>query len=210
MTTFTTTSHVSSHFLTLTREVQKADKEFQKQWANGTFPGWPKETESVLANTGAHLDLSAFSSWEELASLGLDRLKSALMALGLKCGGTLEERAQRLFSTKGKKHIDPSLMAKKTGGKSNTREHMRQKEIASLEAALYRSQSLFPNKGAPQKKMYSASRLVQKANVMTVTPTQVKATTRRKTMMMSHIIRRTCHWDGMENRFRIGCTNYTV
>lgn len=44
---------------------------------------------------GAHLDLSAFSSWEELASLGLDRLKSALMALGLKCGGTLEERAQR-------------------------------------------------------------------------------------------------------------------
>lgn len=44
------------------------------------------------------MDLSAFSSWEELASLGLDRLKSALMALGLKCGGTLEERAQRYFS----------------------------------------------------------------------------------------------------------------
>uniref|UniRef100_A0A0K8TS98 Putative splicing factor 3a subunit 3 n=1 Tax=Tabanus bromius TaxID=304241 RepID=A0A0K8TS98_TABBR len=124
--------------LDIDTEVQKADKEFQKQWANGTFPGWPKETESVLANTGAHLDLSAFSSWEELASLGLDRLKSALMALGLKCGGTLEERAQRLFSTKGKKHIDSSLMAKKTGGKSNTREHMRQKEIASLEAVLYR------------------------------------------------------------------------
>lgn len=38
-------------------------------------------------NIGAHLDLSAFSSWEELASLGLDRLKSALLALGLKCGG---------------------------------------------------------------------------------------------------------------------------
>lgn len=46
-----------------------------------------KETGSVLTNVGAHLDLSAFSSWEELASLGLDRLKSALMALGLKCGG---------------------------------------------------------------------------------------------------------------------------
>lgn len=46
-----------------------------------------KETGSALANVGAHLDLSAFSSWEELASLGLDRLKSALMALGLKCGG---------------------------------------------------------------------------------------------------------------------------
>ncbi|XP_055389692.1 splicing factor 3A subunit 3 [Condylostylus longicornis] len=119
-------------------ELEKVDKEFQRQWQAGTFPGWPKEAESALANTGAHLDLSAFSSWEELASLGLDRLKSALMALGLKCGGTLEERAQRLFSTKGKKSLDPSLMAKKTGGKSNTRELNRQKEIASMEAKLYK------------------------------------------------------------------------
>lgn len=46
-----------------------------------------KEATGALTHTGAHLDLSAFSSWEELASLGLDRLKSALMALGLKCGG---------------------------------------------------------------------------------------------------------------------------
>ena len=75
-----------------------------------SFPiaGWPKELmgggptlSQTLSTVGAHLDLSAFSSWEELASLGLDRLKSALMALGLKCGGTLEERAKRLFSTKG-------------------------------------------------------------------------------------------------------------
>jgi hypothetical protein len=51
---------------------------------------------------------------KELASLGLDRLKSALMALGLKCGGTLEERAIRLFQTKGKRlqDLDPSLFAK--------------------------------------------------------------------------------------------------
>ncbi|KAG9331298.1 hypothetical protein JZ751_019530 [Albula glossodonta] len=85
--------------------------EFEKKWENGTFPGWPKETSSALTHAGAHLDLSAFSSWEELASLGLDRLKSALMALGLKCGGTLEERAQRLFSTKGKslESLEPSL-----------------------------------------------------------------------------------------------------
>uniref|UniRef100_A0AAR2L291 Matrin-type domain-containing protein n=1 Tax=Pygocentrus nattereri TaxID=42514 RepID=A0AAR2L291_PYGNA len=88
--------------------------EFEKKWENGTFPGWPKEASSALTHAGAHLDLSAFSSWEELASLGLDRLKSALMALGLKCGGTLEERAQRLFSTKGKslESLDPSLFAK--------------------------------------------------------------------------------------------------
>ena len=45
-----------------------------------------------MTHTGAHLDLSAFSSPEELSTLGLDRLKSALIALGLKCGGTLQVR----------------------------------------------------------------------------------------------------------------------
>lgn len=122
-------------------ELLKVDLEFQKQWLQGNFPGWAsKETESALANTGAHLDLSAFSSWEELASLGLDRLKSALMALGLKCGGTLEERAQRLFSTKGKKTLDPSLMAKKPTKSTSvhSRENERHKEIAQLEAYLYK------------------------------------------------------------------------
>nr|XP_023020903.1 splicing factor 3A subunit 3 [Leptinotarsa decemlineata] len=102
-------------------------------WESGTVPGWPKETGSALANVGAHLDLSAFSSWEELASLGLDRLKSALMALGLKCGGTLEERAQRLFSTKGKGSLDPSLMTKTNKGKaSKEKEQLRQRYSFSL------------------------------------------------------------------------------
>ena len=88
-------------------------------------------------------------------SLGLDRLKSALMALGLKCGGyvqlvhvcvyyicmysTLEERAKRLYSTKGltPDKIDPSLFAKakKSTGSEFTE---RQKEIAFLEAQVYR------------------------------------------------------------------------
>lgn len=46
--------------------------------------------------------------------MGLDRLKSGLMALGLKCGGSLEERAIRLFQTKDKRiqDLDPSLFAK--------------------------------------------------------------------------------------------------
>lgn len=91
-----------------------------------------------MAHAGAHLDLSAFSSWEELASLGLDRLKSALMALGLKCGGTLEERAQRLFHSKGKQisELDPSLFARSKPGRN--RDSEKQREIATLEAQLYR------------------------------------------------------------------------
>ncbi|ERE72952.1 putative UPF0667 protein C1orf55 like protein [Cricetulus griseus] len=65
------------------------------------------------------VDLLAFSSAAELESLGLERLKSELMALGLKCGGTLQERAARLFSVRGlaKEHIDPALFAKPSKGK---------------------------------------------------------------------------------------------
>ncbi|KAI5739397.1 hypothetical protein M8J77_018831 [Diaphorina citri] len=114
-------------------------KDFSAQFDAGAFQGWPKEAGSVLTHVGAHLDLSAFSSWEELASLGLDRLKSALMALGLKCGGTLEERAQRLFSTKGKTALDPSLLAKSKPDKGlKSKQQERQKEIAGLEAQIYK------------------------------------------------------------------------
>lgn len=65
------------------------------------------------------LDLSAFSSAAELELLGLERLKCELMALGLKCGGTLQERAARLFSVRGlsKELIDPTLFAKPSKGK---------------------------------------------------------------------------------------------
>ncbi|KAK6617812.1 hypothetical protein RUM43_014040 [Polyplax serrata] len=62
------------------------------------------------------------------------------MALGLKCGGTLEERAQRLFTTKGRKEFDPSLLAKtKPGQKSgHAKDQERKKSIAALEAQVYK------------------------------------------------------------------------
>ncbi|CAI9729227.1 splicing factor 3A subunit 3-like [Octopus vulgaris] len=127
--------------LDMNEEMESVMKDFEWHWSEGTFIGWPKETTGALTHAGAHLDLSAFSSWEELASLGLDRLKSALMALGLKCGGTLEQRAQRLFSTKGLQleDLDPSLFAKSKPGKTGKNRDMeRQKGIAMLEAQCYR------------------------------------------------------------------------
>ena len=105
------------------------------------FPGWPKETGGALTSMGAHLDLSPFSSPEELMSLGLDRLKSALLALGLKCGGTLEERAHRLFSTKGKSltELDPSLFSKsKNSDKSSkNKESAKARDTALIESQIY-------------------------------------------------------------------------
>nr|XP_012559471.2 replication stress response regulator SDE2 isoform X2 [Hydra vulgaris] len=64
------------------------------------------------------IDLSKYSSAEELEELGLDRLKFALQALGMKCGGTLQDRAKRLFITKQTPidQIDPSLFVKKKAG----------------------------------------------------------------------------------------------
>lgn len=65
------------------------------------------------------IDLLAFNSAAEMEDLGLDRLKMELMSLGLKCGGTLKERAARLFSVRGlsKDQIDPALFAKPAKGK---------------------------------------------------------------------------------------------
>ena len=64
-------------------------------------------------------DLDHYKSVEELASVGLEALKTALMERGLKCGGSLQERAERLYSVKGlnKDEIDPSLFASKGKGK---------------------------------------------------------------------------------------------
>ncbi|KAK9540999.1 hypothetical protein VZT92_003413 [Zoarces viviparus] len=50
----------------------------------------------------------------DLESLGLEVLKQELMSRGLKCGGTLKERAQRLFSIRDLRpdQIDPALLAR--------------------------------------------------------------------------------------------------
>jgi len=52
------------------------------------------------------LRLGMFNSPEELEVLGKDRLKEALEAIGVKCGGTVKERALRLWSVRGKKVED--------------------------------------------------------------------------------------------------------
>ena len=57
----------------------------------------------------------------------------------LKCGGTLEERAQRLFSTKKEAAPDPNLLAKKNQRKPGRGKNVeKQKEVARLEAHVYK------------------------------------------------------------------------
>jgi hypothetical protein len=62
------------------------------------------------------IDLSAYTSAQELESVGLDALKEELQRRGLLCGGTLKDRASRLFSVKGlsQEEIPDSIKAKNT------------------------------------------------------------------------------------------------
>ena len=49
------------------------------------------------------LRLGMFNSMTELEALGMERLSEALTAMGLKAGGTLTDRAERLWTVRGKK-----------------------------------------------------------------------------------------------------------
>ena len=88
------------------------DDEQAKQEEQEAPPPKPKEKPPIVP---VALDLTTIASLDDLTALGLDRLKSALVAIGCKCGGNLEARARRLWSTKGKdsSQWDPKILAKK-------------------------------------------------------------------------------------------------
>lgn len=68
------------------------------------LPAPAAQPPSVLVGDGhdvsAELDLQQYSSAEALEAVGLEQLKQQLMKHGLKCGGTLKDRAARLFLLK--------------------------------------------------------------------------------------------------------------
>lgn len=58
------------------------------------------EEEQDMEEPSQEIDLSGYNTVENLEQLGLDKLKMALMKKGVKCGGSLKERAARLFLIK--------------------------------------------------------------------------------------------------------------
>ena len=71
--------------------------------------------ERPVAELTPTVSLPDVESVEELQALGLDQLKVELLARGLKCGGTLVMRAERLWSVKGLTSLDD--VPKKIRGK---------------------------------------------------------------------------------------------
>ncbi|XP_019186069.1 PREDICTED: protein SDE2 homolog isoform X2 [Ipomoea nil] len=68
-----------------------------------------------VADPERALNFDEISSAEELEALGMEKLKSELQVRGLKCGGTLQERAARLFllKTTPLEMLPKKLLAKK-------------------------------------------------------------------------------------------------
>uniref|UniRef100_A0A0A9D4T7 SDE2/SF3A3 SAP domain-containing protein n=1 Tax=Arundo donax TaxID=35708 RepID=A0A0A9D4T7_ARUDO len=88
---------------------------------NQNDPKVPQVEESVNGNKSLHsepLDLAKYSLAAELEVLGLETLKMELQTRGLKCGGTLQERATRLFllKTTPLDKIPKKLLAKPIAG----------------------------------------------------------------------------------------------
>ena len=80
--------------------------------ADATVPSDVKVEESAVSMDSTEkdekkdlppFDLDKCESLDEAKQLGMDRLKEILTSMGCKCGGSLEERAARLFSLKGLK-----------------------------------------------------------------------------------------------------------
>ncbi|WCJ36831.1 splicing factor-related [Euphorbia peplus] len=81
----------------------KVTEEFEEEWAINRVPGWEKDTQGngQFPSDGSLINLDYYSSVEELMmDVGAEKLKEALAALGLKTGGTVQQRAERLFLTK--------------------------------------------------------------------------------------------------------------
>jgi len=117
--------HARTQPLTPLAKVYKAAgvEDFEARWEAGRVEGWrdrglgeggdgeeggtaalPSSSSSAplpLALPSPALDLLPFSSAAELEALGADALRDALSALGLKAGGSVEQRAARLWLTKG-------------------------------------------------------------------------------------------------------------
>ncbi|CAD6192239.1 unnamed protein product [Caenorhabditis auriculariae] len=127
-------------FMARTRPLHDLDEEFAKcdaavlkAFNDGNLPGWPNDKNQAGPQVST-VDLSPYGSATELEGLGLERLKGALIALGLKCGGTLKERAERLFATKGHKLSDMEKAAMASSDSELEKQRQRNLQLAQIEA----------------------------------------------------------------------------
>ncbi|KAJ0235244.1 Splicing factor SF3a60 [Hirschfeldia incana] len=129
----------------LDKMLSKVETDFEEQFADGKVVGWENhgQENELVPSEHSVIDLGHYTTAEELIDVGPEKLKEALGALGLKVGGTLQQRAERLFLTKhtplemlDKKHFaKPVLKGKQNGeAKATTQVSDSAKQIALTEA----------------------------------------------------------------------------
>uniref|UniRef100_A0A7S2SXV1 Matrin-type domain-containing protein n=2 Tax=Chloropicon primus TaxID=1764295 RepID=A0A7S2SXV1_9CHLO len=122
------------------------EKEFDEMWERGEVEDWEDKglgaSTSQVKDNPKLIDLEDFESAGDLEAVGGDRIKEALVALGLKAGGSLSQKAERLMATKGKalEELDRKLFAKGKKPVRNAEEAQRRlslsKAIALLECRI--------------------------------------------------------------------------
>ncbi|PIN20512.1 Splicing factor 3a, subunit 3 [Handroanthus impetiginosus] len=129
----------------LQRIFSKVIAEFEEKWSKGLVEGWENENHENgnVQQQNATIDLDYYSSVEELMEVGPEKLKEALAALGLKSGGTIQQRAERLFLTKhtpleklDRKHFAKGSRGPEQNGSAVTQPSEDAKEIALMEAKM--------------------------------------------------------------------------
>ncbi|KAL6184061.1 hypothetical protein ACLB2K_045467 [Fragaria x ananassa] len=136
----------------LDRIFVKVEAEFEEQWADGKVEEWETailDSEHVQ-DQQTLIDLDYFRTVEELVELGPEKLKEALASMGLKVGGTIQQRAEMLLLTKDTplEKLDKMHFAKGSRGSAQNGAAVAPqqvgmfKEIAFLEAKLKKSSDL--------------------------------------------------------------------
>lgn len=130
----------------LDRIFSKVESEFEERWTIGSIEGWESTGQENGHDSGPHslIDLDYYSTVEELVELGPERLKEGLAALGLKTGGTVQQRAERLFLTKNtplqlldKKHFAKlSRQPIQNGAAAASQNNENLKQVALMEAKI--------------------------------------------------------------------------
>ncbi|XP_054798024.1 splicing factor SF3a60 homolog [Prosopis cineraria] len=130
----------------LDRIFSKVTAEFEENWVANKVPGWENDSQENGHVPAQHtaIDLDYYSTVEELMELGPEKLKEALAALGLKTGGTVQQRAERLFLTKhtplemlDRKHFAKGPRgSEKNGTAAVPQQDENSKEIALMEAKM--------------------------------------------------------------------------
>ncbi|XP_042033259.1 splicing factor SF3a60 homolog [Salvia splendens] len=130
----------------LGRIFSKVVTEFEELWTSGLIQGSQNENHEN-GNDKQHealIDLDYYSTLEQLMEVGPAKLKEALSALGLKTGGTVQQRAERLFLTKHtplekldlKHFVKGSRRHEQNGGVTTQQPSEDAKEIALMEAKM--------------------------------------------------------------------------